>query len=76
MQKPPWRGTGPDSRILTDDNLIIPCPALPRPAHPRSGKDALLLDMAEIRRHGKTQLRELLDELKQFDRCVRRDGLG
>jgi len=44
---------------------------MPGPADPHSGKDALLLDMAEIRRHGKTQLRELLDELKQFDRCVR-----
>lgn len=36
-------------------------------------KDALLLDMADIRRHGKQQLRELLGELKEFDRVVERN---
>lgn len=34
----------------------------------KRAKDALLLDMADIRRHGKQQLRELLEELKEFDR--------
>ena len=36
----------------------------------RRAKDALLLDMSDIRRHGKQQLRDLLGELREFDRSV------
>eukprot|EP00624_Nannochloropsis_granulata_P003552 evm.model.NODE_27998_length_27464_cov_27.523705.1 len=39
-------------------------------ANEKRAKDALLLDMADIRRHGKQQLRELLSELKDFDSVV------
>jgi chromosome segregation ATPase len=39
-------------------------------ANEKRAKDALLLDMADIRRHGKQQLRELLSELKEFDSVV------
>ena len=38
--------------------------------HHHRAKDALLLDMADIRRHGKQQLRDLLEELRGFDRWV------